>query len=415
MKKLYFVTVLFILLKINFAQTNQSLEEELMLFGAEDFFIDDSNISSNSVEPFQIQEDTVVAADDGASSLDTTTVPKSGRVSGRLQAIPAFSSSAPISTGQGKPTDASVVEISVFDTASVTFESSIDFSRNLSQYRSPQKALFYSLLIPGFGQAYNKKYWRTGLYAAIEVGMIAGAIYFRKDAKNVRKNAENFAKEHFEKDSLEKFYRKLTEYGEGIDYSYSDYEEEKEKDVGRLIFGDNLGFFNEFDSITGKETKGYERYLEEFDNDFYGNRFGVGSIFGVHGWDDAAPDYGDKYSSFYPDKYDIDSATLLRIMIEGKAVFGASRNQNDYNSRMDYSRKQMQRSSVFIVGIFVNHVASAVDAFISAIIHNRKLLKEETGDSTKPEDILSRISINGGMYVGADYNLTSTLGLTWRF
>lgn len=39
---------------------------------------------------------------------------------------------------------------------------------------APAKAAFYSALVPGLGQAYNKKYWKIPL----AVGGIAGGLYF---------------------------------------------------------------------------------------------------------------------------------------------------------------------------------------------------------------------------------------------
>jgi len=83
---------------------------------------------------------------------------------------------------------------------------------------------------------------------------------------------------------------------------------------------------------------------------------------------------------------------------------------------MDESGKQGRRSSVFVVGIFVNHIASAMDAFLSTVIHNRKLLRDEKGEPpTKAEEILSRITIDGDMYFDKTGDLTSKLGLIWRF
>jgi len=399
----------------------QSFEEELKLFGAEDFLLFENATASKSAETVVQVKDSVIKTD-SVQNVETHENPEhktertAGARRGNMQAS-SITGATPIlpagGAGQGRPEDTSIVnvKISIFDTAPVSRETSIDFSKSLSQYRNPQKALFYSLLLPGLGQAYNKKYWRTGLYAAVEIGMIAGAVYFRRDAKKIRIDAEKFADDHFEKKRLEKFYSELTKYGKTIPHLDENGEEEN---VGELIFGYNSGFLD--DDTTG--VFGYEKYLQEFDLDFYGDRYGVGSAFGVQGWDDATPDYGvDKYKNFYPDtcKRDTKVHIDMRIIIDGKSVFGVSKHQNEYNSMVDYSIKQVQRSSVFVVGIFVNHIASAADAFVSAIINNRKLLKEEDGKSAKVEDVLSRVSIDSGMYLDYDNNLTSKLGLVWRF
>lgn len=43
-----------------------------------------------------------------------------------------------------------------------------------TQYPIPKRAAFYSALLPGLGQAYNKQYWKLGLVA----GGLAAAGYF---------------------------------------------------------------------------------------------------------------------------------------------------------------------------------------------------------------------------------------------
>jgi hypothetical protein len=412
LKKKYFI--LLTLFTVAFAQDNQSFEEELKLFGADDFLIFEDNTVSKKSENVEEVQDSVAKSDSLKTAEDETVRQNSENAIRRQPASSLLGATAHVGgrgeQGEQSP-DTSQIKISVFDTASVMRESSIDFSRNLSEYRSPQKALFYSLLLPGFGQAYNKKYWRTGLYAAMEIGMIAGAVYFRKDSKKIQESAYNFADENFKRDRVEKFYDALTQYAVGL------FDEEDSVDVSMWIFGENAGFVNEYDSITKELTKhGYQKYLEELDADFYGDSYGAGSVYGVHGWNDATPKYGSDYPYFYYgiNVEDLDSIGL-HIMQNGKTVFGFSENQNKYNSILEKSRQQGRRSSVFVVGIFANHIASAADAFVSAIINNRKLLKEEKGESTKVEDILSRISIESDTYFGAGNNLTTRLGLTWRF
>lgn len=56
------------------------------------------------------------------------------------------------------------------------------------EYHSPHKATFYSAIIPGLGQAYNKKYWKIPiLYAGI--GGIIYGISFNTKYYNKYKNA----------------------------------------------------------------------------------------------------------------------------------------------------------------------------------------------------------------------------------
>jgi hypothetical protein len=59
-------------------------------------------------------------------------------------------------------------------------------TRKLDPLR-PAKAAFYSAILPGLGQAYNKKYWKIPIvYAAIGTGL-----YFYIDNSNVYKRYRN--------------------------------------------------------------------------------------------------------------------------------------------------------------------------------------------------------------------------------
>ncbi len=60
------------------------------------------------------------------------------------------------------------------------------------QYHSPHKATFYSAIVPGMGQAYNKKYWKIPIIYAGFGGLIYYVNYNNyvynkyKDAYNIR-------------------------------------------------------------------------------------------------------------------------------------------------------------------------------------------------------------------------------------
>lgn len=407
--KIYVFAVLFAFCSMIFAQ---SIEEELKLLGGEDFIINENKTvqSNNNVETEQSASDTNASDTMQIASDSTQTEDVSAETtqnnSNQQADNAAVASPMPVGRRGGPSVDTSTApKISVFDTAGVADERSIDFSRNLTEYRQPQRALFYSLLLPGLGQAYNKDYWRTGLYAAIEVGMITGAIYFKQDAKKIRKKAENYADDHFDSEKLEKFYVDLTNAGR---QKYpKDSENSDTNTLNYLIFGEYSGFVD--DTV----NSAIDKYKDQLNSDFY-SKNGVGSRrFAVQGWDDAKPtSVLDISSEIFTGK---DSIDLLTILGKGETVFGTSDHQNHFISLLDDSREQSRKGSVFIVGIFVNHIASAADAFISAIIHNRRLLKEESGESTKTEEVLSRISIESDMYFDYKNDLTTKLGFVWRF
>ena len=74
-------------------------------------------------------------------------------------------------------------------------------SRQLDPLR-PAKAAFYSAILPGLGQAYNKKYWKIPIvYAAIGTGL-----YFYIDNNNVYKRYRNAYKRRLAGFTDDEFY-----------------------------------------------------------------------------------------------------------------------------------------------------------------------------------------------------------------
>ena len=74
-------------------------------------------------------------------------------------------------------------------------------SRQLDPLR-PAKAAFFSAILPGLGQAYNKKYWKIPIvYAAIGTGL-----YFYIDNNNVYKRYRNAYKRRLAGFTDDEFY-----------------------------------------------------------------------------------------------------------------------------------------------------------------------------------------------------------------
>jgi len=64
-----------------------------------------------------------------------------------------------------------------------------NYENRLTQ--NPTKALFKSMLIPGWGQYGNKKYFKAALYAALDVWLISNAIKYGGEASDYFKQYEN--------------------------------------------------------------------------------------------------------------------------------------------------------------------------------------------------------------------------------
>jgi hypothetical protein len=77
------------------------------------------------------------------------------------------------------------------------------------------KAALYSLIIPGGGQIYNKKWWKVPLAVGIDVGTTSWLIYTRSNYKSSQVAYEKAISENTPTSRLKQqrdFYRKQSEY-----------------------------------------------------------------------------------------------------------------------------------------------------------------------------------------------------------
>jgi len=419
----YLLSLVFIFAGFVFAQ-ELSIEEELRLLGGDMFFIDDTKpqetvvqddtdtdadttaIASDETET-EDEQDGNVLADDGSATVHYRG-PRGPSGAGFSPSMPMGGRSA------SSDSDTNAIDVprtSIFDAAVVASERSIDFARNVAEYRNPQRALLFSLLVPGLGQIYNRDYARAGVYFAAEIGFISGAVYFRRTARKMQDDAHKFARDNFDTDKIANFYTELAEFVRLQDPLVLG----TPPDADTLTIGDRIFGIQSLLSSENTVPGVVQRYMGLLQEEFYGNGFGVGGNFGVQGWRDATP-HGDGF--YIGDNSNIfsDQGGLI-IRWNGGSNFGSSALQQNFLKQLDDSRKQHNRSQVFIVGIFVNHIASATDAFISAIVHNRRLLREEAGEPpTRAQELISRMSVESDMYVdNISGDLTSRLGFVWRF
>lgn len=255
---------------------------------------------------------------------------------------------------------------------------SIDFAKNLKEYRSPKKAMFMSLLLPGLGQAYTKKYWKTALFGCVEAALIGFAVKHAIDGRDQKEEARNFADVHFIDTAFFNFYKDFEIYIDTFDVDTI------------LIFGESVGYYeNKYTGITGKNHDIDDR--QDFDRD-------IGTEAFVQGWDDCEPpfdilkgyDNPDSTKTYFDSKYYFttyntsDTLWLLNMYnvatntLVNSGVFGYSKNQNKYNHMISLSNHYYNVSTILLFFLVANHIASAVDAFISARAFNDKLLNKKS-------------------------------------
>lgn len=260
------------------------------------------------------------------------------------------------------------------------------------RYKSPRKALFMSLVVPGSGQLYvggtTFTYVRGGAYLALEAALWGSWGYFSvyKYNDQVRKY-KRFAKDHY---SIGRYEAKMRElYGQLSDETeesrfetrymnnreafceaiYGDAGNSGCYTSGRLFYKDKahtdrFSVMNASaleDASLGEETKAVGAF---FDASALYQQISDKSY--VLGWDDVE-----------------DQAVAINLGLEddeledGIVPLGKSSNMDKYRSMRNKANDYADLQVWFFGGLILNHIISAVDAAFTANAHNKVLYSEE--------------------------------------
>lgn len=238
---------------------------------------------------------------------------------------------------------------------------SINFAQNVKNYRSLKAAILLSLLVPGSGQAYAHSYLKTGVFGAIEVALIGASAALGIQGNQRVKDAHSFADKHYSTDNFSDYYKTLlSTVGDSIVQSQIFYGEENP-----------LPFFK--NSTDKNET-------------FYKD-IGDRAIPYVCGWDDVLPTVNNSFDiapseGMYIRHVDHDSSYLVYFINANgdtsKPQFGFSENQKIFNKKITNATTYYRWSSKVLWGLIFNHIASAIDAGITAKAYNDYLLGKES-------------------------------------
>jgi len=210
----------------------------------------------------------------------------------------------------------------------------------------PTKALFKSLLIPGWGQYQNKDdIWKTVAFISVEIAGIISSIQLTNKAENIRHDFEKYGDDHW---TLERWYNN-----------------------SRLIFPNNwknilIGTHKLSLNINGNYyfTDELSNLIEIYrwndisvirDRDFYEN-IGKYDQF-VGGWDDKYDNPFDGKGNWY---------TIQKENVESIIL---TKNKNYYRDLRHESNQLKHYSRYAVTTIMFNHIISGLDAFI---VSNKK-------------------------------------------
>lgn len=265
------------------------------------------------------------------------------------------------------------------------------------KYKSPRKAMFMSLVVPGAGQLYvggsTFTKARGGVYLALEAALWGSWYYYSVYKYDRQVNRyKNFANDHFSigtyETKMRKLYKDVSENGAEFRSRYLGSRES----FCEAIFGDanREGCYND-SYVYYKDT--------DYRNRFVNNPKSLGDDRKKNGFYDESAVYqhvsDGSYVLGWDDVKDEAVAASLDLETNGSEVvaLGTSSNQDTYRSMRNKANDYADMQAWFFGGIILNHIVSAVDAAFTAHAHNKALYQEDLS-------WYDRLHFDGGVVLG---------------
>ncbi len=338
--------------------------------------------SSVALDSLQLSSSSDVSQDSLSSSSEVSSSSEESSSSEVSSSSQASSSSVEMVQ---VPSSSSMSRRDLLGPVKVSKVHSIDEMKG--KYRSPRKALFMSLVVPGSGQLYvggaTFTKVRGAAYLAMEAALWGGWYYFTiyKYDKQVDKY-KKFARKHFSIGRYESQMRDIYLNQLSDETEESRFETRymgSREDFCKAIYGDA--------NASGCYTKG-----KLFTNDkSHTDRFSVSNPSNLGTEIKNQKNFYDMssvYQLISEKNYvlgwdDVDSVALGQNLlleeseVESVVPLGKSRNLSRYRDMRDKANDYADLQIWFFGGIILNHLVSAVDAAFTANAHNKELYSED--------------------------------------
>ncbi len=248
-------------------------------------------------------------------------------------------------------------------------------------YKSPRRAMFMSLLVPGSGQFYvggQPRYIRGAFYLAEELALITGLYYHSvyKYDKQVEKY-QKFADTYFDIEKYESAMNSFHPYD--MDKFQRNYGSEREN-YCKAIYGGSDSRCVSFENGYDFYKSNYGKVVQLADPSAYYRT--IASVNFVLGWQDAVPDPN--------------ITAHLKLDNPDYKQLGTSRNYDSYLSMRKKATDLADRQAIFLGAIILNHIVSAIDATLSAKAHNNSLYEEKVS-------FLDGIRLESDLHLGENF------------
>ncbi|MDD8017276.1 MAG: hypothetical protein PHP42_02765, partial [Bacteroidota bacterium] len=237
------------------------------------------------------------------------------------------------------------------DDSSITERASVQHSPD---YKNPFYGGLYSLILPGAGQYNSGRYTKAAIFITAEVALIVYSIINNNNGDKKTQDFQNYANRHW---SAMRYAKYIEQHGKSdygptdVTFTQADY--------------DAISNRNDFSKINlweqGTHLEGFSHQLPQFGEQQYYELIGKYNQF-KFGWDTYPQDangvpVSDRVTTEI--KYDYDHMVPQQML----NYAGDRGKANDY----------YYAASFAVSAIVINHVVSAVDAFLSTKHYNNEL------------------------------------------
>lgn len=215
----------------------------------------------------------------------------------------------------------------------------VEYNFQTNERKSPFLGGIMSLVVPGAGEIYAGEYWKAGIFIAIEVAAITTAIIYDKKGDDKTVEFESFANQNWD---IKRYADWTLDNLQVLNPSLN------ASDYRNLIINPSDGTVNwaELNKLEKAIGNGYSHSLAPFADQQYYEMIGKYPQFS-HGWKDSNP-------------LDTDYHIL-------------SPNFKSYSTMRGKANDLYNVASTAVIGIYVNHFLSALDAAWSVANYNSEL------------------------------------------
>lgn len=261
------------------------------------------------------------------------------------------------------------------------------------RYRSPRKAFFLSLIIPGAGQAYCGSWGKAAFFATTEISLGVGWYYVVViKAREKEHQAQRYAAAHWKMQKYDSTWNSLygtdtlTEIRQSTASNRESWCEALYGNTSSNLYsacvdGPKNSVYNTYTSqfTTGATNATAGDSVQSFWNNNIVNMTTFYNLIGYSefssGWEDNSTQVTDaQLQAYYKVATDNDPSTVA----SASGLWGTSAMQQHYLALRSRADQLARMQKWFMGGMIINHLAAAFDAALQAGRMNRELLQLQT-------------------------------------